>query len=143
MDYLKHPIIQQYLLWNEFGKTIGMSFTILEKGKVDYRLKIEEKHLATPQAAHGGVIAALMDAAVGVACLSAVCEEEKIASTVSLTINFLSPALLNDILIGSSEVIKKGKTVIFVQATIKNQEGKLIATALATLNAYPKNKLEQ
>ena len=141
MDYSKHPIIQQYLIWNEFGKTIGMSFTILEKGVVEYQLTIEKKHLATLHAAHGGVILSLLDAAVGVACLSTVCEENRIASTVSLSTNFLSPAILNDTLTAYSEVIKQGKTVVFVEAKIKNQNGKIIATALATLNTYPIDKI--
>jgi acyl-coenzyme A thioesterase PaaI-like protein len=74
-DLKNHPIIRQYIEWNQFGSLLGMSFDIPEKGKAVYRMRIRQLHLATPFAAHGGSVAALMDAALGVACLSQVCEE--------------------------------------------------------------------
>lgn len=140
-DIKSHPIIQGYINWNQFGVLLGMDFIIPEKGKVEYRLKVEEKHLATPRAAHGGVQAALIDATLGVAALSNVCEENRVVSTVSLTINYISPALLGDEMIGTASVIKQGKNLLFVQGEIVNQNGKLLATASATMNAYPVDKL--
>ncbi len=140
-DIKSHPIIQGYIGWNKFGVLLGMDFEIPEKGSVVYRLKVEEKHLATPRAAHGGVQAALMDAALGVAALSNVCEENRVVSTVSITISYLSPALLGDEMIATATVLKQGKNLAFVHGEIHNQDGKLLATANATMNAYPVEKL--
>lgn len=136
-----HPIIQGYINWNQFGVLLGMDFSIEEEGAVEYRLLVEEKHLATPRAAHGGVQAALMDAALGVAALSKVCTSNLVVSTVSLNINYLSPALLGDTMIARSRVIKQGKSLLFTQAEIQNQDGKVLATASATMNAYSVEKL--
>ena len=41
-------LIEQYNLHNDFGKTIGMYFEIIEPGLVHYFLSIKQKHLATP-----------------------------------------------------------------------------------------------
>ncbi len=140
-DIKLHPIIQGYISWNQFGILLGMDFEIPEKGSVEYRIKVEEKHLATPRAAHGGVQAALMDATLGVAALSNVCEEDRVVSTVTLTINYLRPAFLGDEMIATAKVLKQGKNLLFVNGEIVNQNGVLLATASATMNAYPVEKL--
>jgi len=144
MEELKnHPVIRQYIEWNAFGDLLGMSFTIPAKGSVVYAMKITEMHLATPVAAHGGSIAALMDAALGVACLSKVCEEGRIVSTVSLSIQYLGPALLGDLLTATAHVIKAGNRLLFVEAKITNQHNEIIALASATMNAYPMEKVRR
>lgn len=138
-----HPLIQAYIEYNQFGKLIGMEFNILEKGMVEYKLELKKEHLATPQAAHGGLVSALMDATVGVGALSMVCDEEKLVSTVEMKITFLAPALLGDLLIGKSEILKKGNRLIFCEGEIRNQHNILVAKASATLNAYPYSKVVQ
>lgn len=137
-----HPIILGYIQWNNFGKHLGMDFTIVEAGVVEYRLEIMEMHLATTKASHGGVQAALMDAVLGVAALSEVCSEGKVVSTVSLNVNYLSPAFLGDTLFAKAKVIKRGKSLLFTHGEIYNQNGKCLVTASATMNAYPVEKLQ-
>lgn len=137
---MQHPLIQQYIAKNNFGTLLGMNFTIRESGFVEYFISIQENHLATPNAAHGGVISALLDATVGVGALSSVCQDGKVVSTVEMKVTFFAPALLNDNLKAISNLIKKGNRLIFVEAEIHNQKNELIAKASATLNAYPKEK---
>jgi uncharacterized protein (TIGR00369 family) len=139
-DINNHPLIQAYIHQNLFGETLGMNFTILEEGRVAYHLTIKQKHLATPNAAHGGVISALLDATVGVGALSAVCHDGKVVSTVEMKVTFFAPALLNDQLTATSAVIKKGNRLLFLEADVVNQKNELVAKASATLNAYPKEK---
>lgn len=141
MDYKQHPIILQYIDWNKFGDFLGMDFEVQEKGVVIYEMTIGEKHLATPQAAHGGSLAGLIDAALGVACLTEVCEEDKVVATVSLTVNYIRPALLHDKITAIGQVIKKGKSLLFVEGRVTNQHGELIATASGTMNAYSISKI--
>lgn len=144
MDSLKqHPIIQQYIIWNRFGDLLGMDFEVEAKGHVIYKMTVADNHLATPFAAHGGSVAALIDAALGVACLSQVCDELKVVSTVNLTISYLNPALKNDMLTADARVIKSGKRILFVEGKVSNQKGELIATASATMNAYPVSKISE
>lgn len=139
-DLNQHPLILNYCEANRFGDYLGMQFQIIQPGVVDYRMKITENHLATPKSAHGGVIAGLMDAIVGVGALSCVCSQDKVVSTVEMKISFLRPVALNDELYGVSSVLKAGKRLLFIEGKIYNQRKELIAAATSTMNAYPKAK---
>lgn len=143
IDLKQHPIIQQYIIWNRFGDLLGMDFKVEKKGRVLYTMVINSDHLATPFAAHGGSVAALIDAALGVACLTEVCEEMKVVSTVNLTISFLNPAHKDDVLTADARVTKSGKRILFVEGKVTNQKGELVATASATMNAYPVSKISE
>jgi acyl-CoA thioesterase len=136
-DLNHHPIIQKYIEFNAFGRLIGMSFNITQPGIVDYSLSIQAEHLATPKAAHGGLIAGFLDAVVGVGALSVVCEEGMIVSTVEMKVSYFEPVLLGDQILGKSKMMKRGKRILFMEGEVLNQHGVLVAKASATLNAYP------
>ena len=117
-----------------------MDFEIVSAGIIEYHIQIDEKHLATPIASHGGVVASLMDSTTGISALSLVCEEGFIVSTVELKLNFLAPVSLGDKLIGKSSVLSKGKRLIVTEAEVINQDGKLVAKGMGTFNVYPLKK---
>ena len=135
-------LIEKYIQNNFFGKHIGMDFKIIGPGVVEYSLKIQKKHLATPHAAHGGAISALVDGALGVAGLSMVHQENKVVSTVEYKINFLAPAFLDDQLIAKAKVEQKGNRILIISCDVicANREEKVIAKALGTFNAYDATK---
>lgn len=135
-----HPLIVSYESHNQFGKHLYLKLSIQKEGEIEYEVKVEEKHLATPVAAHGGFISALLDATVGVGALTLVCVDNKIVSTMSLTVSFLNAVYQGDVLISRSKVTKKGKQIIFMEATVINQHGSEVAKASACLNVYPKEK---
>jgi uncharacterized protein (TIGR00369 family) len=135
-------LVDKYIANNHFGKLLGMDFKILAAGLVEYYLTIKTDHLATPHAAHGGVIATLVDAALGVAGLSIVHIENKVVSTVEYKTNFMSPAFLNDTLVATGRVEQKGKRILIISCDVvaSNRNNTLIAKALGTFNAYPAEK---
>jgi uncharacterized protein (TIGR00369 family) len=135
-------LIDQYIAQNNFGKTLGMEFKILEPGLVHYSITIKQEHLATPKAAHGGVISALMDGLLGVTALSVSAKDNNIISTVEFKINFLGPALLGDTLQGIGKVDQQGKRLIITSGEIvcPARNNALIAKAMGTFNAYPAEK---
>ena len=136
-----HPIIEKYIEFNSYGRDLGLHFKIESPGVVSHFLTIKKNHLATPHTAHGGVIAAMMDAVLGVAALSLVCEDLNIVSTVEFKLNFLNPCLLGDELSGESTIEHRGKRIIIVSGTIKSvNRNKVIAKAIGTFNAYPAAK---
>lgn len=131
-------LIDAYNTHNEFGKFLGMHFEVLEPGKTLYKLNIQKHHLATPIAAHGGVIGALVDASLGTAALSAVAQDNKVVSTIEYKLNFLKPVLEGDELEAIGKVVSQGKRILVVHcevycATKNNQQ---VATAIGTFNAY-------
>ncbi|MCO5260537.1 MAG: PaaI family thioesterase [Crocinitomicaceae bacterium] len=134
-------IVELYKMSNEFGRTIDFEYDILPNGDVVNRITIDKKHLATPVAAHGGVLAALADSTLGVAALAESQKEGNLVSTVEFKINYLKPAFLGDVISGVSRVRKVGKKLIFVEADFVNQKDELIATASGTFNQYPFTKV--
>jgi len=138
---MKNQILELYNKTNRFGVLLGMKYEVLKSGEVIYKVKITEDFLATTKTAHGGFIAAFMDAVVGVAALSKVIEEGKVVSTVEMKLNFLKPAILGDELTGNGKVLKTGKSLIISEGKIYNQNNELIAICLATMNAYPFDRL--
>lgn len=135
-------LIEKYRLNNRFGEFLGMDFSLLKPGKIEYRLKIQEFHLATPRSAHGGVIAALIDGALGVAALSAVAHDNKVVSTIEYKLNFLAPVLLEDVLCATAEVVQQGKRLLVVNCDVvcENRNKVCLAKAMGTFNAYPAEK---
>lgn len=135
-------IIGQYIKDNNFGRVVGMDFKIIEPGVVHYFLKINESHLSTPRATHGGVIAAMMDGVLGVAALSKTVLENRIVSTVEFKINYLAPSLLGDELMGVGKIENAGKRLMITSGDIvcTNRNNLVIAKAMGTFNAYPVEK---
>ena len=134
-------LIEQYNTHNEYGKYLGMEFKVIEPGLVNYFLTITSNHLATPQAAHGGVIASLMDGLLGVTALSATQHHQQIVSTVEFKINFLNAAFEGDVLKGIGKVEQQGKRLLVVSGDIICEKRNcIIAKAIGTFNAYPAEK---
>ena len=140
INYLNHPIVQGYIKANRFGRLLGMNFEVVGPGDVNYTMAVTESHLATPIAAHGGSISALMDASMGVCALSQVLADNKVVSTIEMKISFVSPGLLGDTLFGTASIVKTGKRILFVEGKIVNQKGAIIAVATGTFNSYPSEK---
>lgn len=133
-------ILERYKESNNYGRFLDMDFEIIKPGSVRYKLKIREEHLATPIAAHGGVVAGLIDGAIGVAGLTHAAQNSQLISTVSLNINYLKPVELGDELTAFGTVISAGKRLIYTEASVRNQNDVEVAKASGVLNAFPAEK---
>lgn len=136
-----HKILEQYNSFNEFGRAQEMFFEYHSPGKITYKMTVKKEHMATPLAIHGGVLAAMMDAVLGVSALSLACEDNNLVSTVEFKINYLQPATLGDVLVGTATIESKGKRIIIVSGSIeaKNRNA-IVAKGMGTFNAYPLEK---
>ncbi len=137
---MNKDILDRYNKTNHFGRLMGMEYEVQSSGEIYYTIEVKKEHLATKTAAHGGFIAAVMDAVVGVAALSKMIDQDKVVSTVEMKLNFLQPAFLGDYLIGKGKVVKSGKRIVVVEGEIYNQKKEMLAICLATMNAYPFEK---
>lgn len=138
-------ILKKYNKVNTFGDLLGLELTVIEPGKVEYRMEITAKHLSNPAAAHGGAIAAMMDGILGVSALSLATESKKLVSTVEFKINYFAPIKLGDKLVGVGQVVFEGNRLISSEGAIycENENMNLVCKGLGTFNAYPveKNKM--
>jgi uncharacterized protein (TIGR00369 family) len=136
-----NEIIEVYKKINNFGRENQMRFNILAPGKVEYFMEIQEKHLATPLAAHGGVIAAFMDAILGVTALTHSSQDKNLVSTVEFKIHYFKPVLAGDTLHAIGQIESAGKRIIVCSAEIFAQNRALkVAKGMGTFNAYPLEK---
>lgn len=135
-------LIEKYIRTNNFGRVVGMEFKVITPGTVEYSVTVTKDHLATPTTAHGGMISALVDGALGTAALSLVAHEYRAVSTVEYKINYLSPSFLNDQLVAKAKVDHAGKRIIISSCEVYciNRDNKLIAKAMGTFNAYDAKK---
>lgn len=133
-------LIEIYHQVNNFGRENNMKLTVVKPGEIIYEMEVLEKHLATLNTIHGGMIAALMDGVIGVAALSLVAQDKKLVSTVEFKLNYFKPAYLGDVLKGYGRVDNAGKRIISTSGEIYNQKGEVVAKAMGTFNAYPFDK---
>jgi uncharacterized protein (TIGR00369 family) len=78
----------------------------------------------------GGMLSAMLDDTMGPAVL-VMSEGRLYTTTISMTVNFLSPARPGPI-IGEAHVIQLGKTIAFVEARLIAEDGTMLATASAS-----------
>jgi uncharacterized protein (TIGR00369 family) len=78
----------------------------------------------------GGFLSAMLDPAMAAAAI-VMSESRLYTSTVSITVNFLTPAKPGPI-IAEAKVTQLGKTIAFVEGKLLAQDGTLLATATAS-----------
>lgn len=83
-------------------------------------------------AIHGGMTAAMMDDVVALAAGLTI-EWGQITPTLEMKVSYLAQAKPGTRLIAEARTIRRGGTVIFLDADLKDDAGKLIATASSTV----------
>lgn len=141
MENFTEVLMAKYKETNQYGRVNGMELLSYENGRIEYRMVITKDHLATPTTAHGGIIAGYMDGIIGVAALTESSKNLNLVSTVEFKINYLRPAKIGDVLLGSGVVISAGKRIIIAKGEINDEQtGEMVAIATGTFNAYPYQK---
>jgi uncharacterized protein (TIGR00369 family) len=129
---------------NHYGRANGMALTVPQPGAADYRMVVREEHLSSPNTCHGGVLAGLMDAALGAAALTLAFTTQEFVSTVEFKMNFLHAVHLHDALEARGRVDHTGNTLIVTSCVIyRVAEGKdpvAVARGMGTFNRYPASK---
>ena len=113
-----------------FMQNIGdLSFKKIDETNYEFGIKVEEKFLNTGKIAHGGFIATIADTGMGNAAHIAAGNTRSV--TINLDIKFISAGKQGDILVGKVEILKKTKTLVFINCKILNSKG-IVATASGT-----------
>ena len=121
-----------------FWDYVGMKEVELENGHSVIRVEITENLLQRRGIVHGGMLATLIDAAVGSAVRSTL-SDEQYSATVELKINYLKPAT-GIYLLATGKVVQRGKTLAVGTAEIVNDEGTLVAMGTGTFMVFTKSR---
>lgn len=132
--------IQIFKSINQYDIENKLEFEIHSPGAITYKMDIQNKHLSSPQIAHGAVVAGFMDCVLGLSALSLAVTEANLTSTVEFKINYIRPVKLGEKLIGSGRVVHKGKSLIISSGEVKTLSGELVAVGQGTFNTYPFSK---
>ena len=104
-----------------FMQNIGdLSFKKLDQSNFQFGIKITEKFLNTGGIAHGGFISTIADTGMGSAAHQVA--GNKRCVTISLDIKFISAALPREILRGKVIILKRTKSLVFVNCEIRNEK---------------------
>ena len=105
----------------------GLYFREISENEYEFKATIKEFHLNKREITHGGFICSLIDSGAGTAVHRTT--GQKSCVTVSLDIKFIAPSRIGDDLIGNVQILKKTKSMVFVNCTLK-KEDQLIASAI-------------
>jgi uncharacterized protein (TIGR00369 family) len=98
--------------------------------------EIEERHLNRAGAVHGGALMTLMDSACGqLATWAADPAERPRAATVSLSANFILPAVRGPLRI-TARNLGGGRSLRFTECSIVDADGRLCATGQASFRRF-------
>jgi uncharacterized protein (TIGR00369 family) len=84
---------------------------------------------------HGGMLAAMLDETLSPA-LAATLDPGQFAPTLEIKVNFISPAKVGRIF-GTGRVLRRGRSVCFLEGQLHDPDGKPPATATATSKIGP------
>ena len=104
----------------------GLLFKTISEVEYQFKAKINANHLNAAGIAHGGFIAAFVDAGAGTAAHRATNQSPCV--TISLDLKFISAVHLGQELIGITKIQKKTKTMVFLTCELTSAN-KIVATA--------------
>jgi uncharacterized protein (TIGR00369 family) len=119
--------------WQE---TVGARVAEVEPGRVVVELEAHAGHQHEGGMVQGGVITQIADAAMGLSLLT-LQPEEQVNTTVELKINFIRPVIEGRIR-AVGRVVQMRNSLLFSEAEVFDQDGRLVAHATSTCLAVPK-----
>ena len=114
---------------NPFLKLVGASLEEAKDGHSRYTLDLRSELVNIHQAAHGGVIMTILDAAMASAAVSKT-GFTTIVMTIDMSISFMRPGVGRLTIRGG--VIGGGATVSFCEAEITDESGAMVAKGLGS-----------
>ena len=124
-------IIEDRVSGAPFYELLGLSVETLAQGEARVKMKASTRLHNTTGIVHGGAIAALADAASGVAMATLIPGGSRRIITVEQKVNFIAPVREGD-LIGTGKVFWSEGDIAVSEAEIRDDEGNLVARSIAT-----------
>ena len=104
----------------------------VEKGTVNVAYNTTDALANRYGAIHGGMTAAMLDDVISLAA-GLVIEWGQITPTLEMKVSYIAQAKPNTRILAEARTIRRGGTVIFLEADLKDETGKLLATASSTV----------
>jgi uncharacterized protein (TIGR00369 family) len=121
-----------------FVAHLGLTTEALGEGTARLSMPLPEHFTNSLGTAHGGVIMSLLDVALCTAARTLHPDSIGVI-TIDLSVSFIGGAG-GERLVADARVLKDGRSMSFVEAEAKNEDGSLVAKAIATVRVRLKEK---
>ena len=105
----------------------GLNLKKINDTEYEFSVDIKEMHLNTGQIAHGGFLSTIADTGMGTAAHRVAGDRRCV--TINLDMKFISASMLDDALKGTVKILKKTKTLIFINCEISNDKGIVVSSS--------------
>lgn len=135
-DIAKYPPNIQAILKRPAPGAVVLGQELLdidvEAGQVRVAYNTTEQLANRYGAIHGGMTAAMLDDVISLAAGLSI-EWGQITPTLEMKVSYIAQGKIGARIIAEARTIRRGGTVIFLEADLKDEAGKLIATASSTV----------
>jgi uncharacterized protein (TIGR00369 family) len=105
----------------------GLDLKKIDDTKYEFSVKVKEMHLNTGKIAHGGFLSTIADTGMGTA--AHIVAGDRRCVTINLDIKFISAGMLSDNLKGVVKILRKTRTLVFINCEISNDKGIVVFAA--------------
>jgi uncharacterized protein (TIGR00369 family) len=132
MTATRNSLIRAFLPASPFARRLGLEIEHLDAGGAELRLPFDAEHATFGDTVHGGAIAALIDTAGMVAAWGDDQPTDTPAgATVSMAVDYVAAARGSD-LVARARVVRRGRSLCFVQVDVVDEDERVVATGLVT-----------
>jgi|TARA_B110000881_G_scaffold39666_1_gene32143 uncharacterized protein (TIGR00369 family) len=105
----------------------GLDLKKINDTEYVFSVKVKDMHLNTGKIAHGGFLSTIADTGMGTAAHKVAGDRRCV--TINLDMKFISASMLNDNLKGAVKILKKTKTLVFINCEISNDKGIVVSAS--------------
>ena len=105
----------------------GLSLKKIDESNYEFKVEVKNIHLNAGRTAHGGFLSTIADTGMGTAAHQSA--GNKRCVTISLDVKFIYPALEGQFLDGFIVILKRTKSLVFIECKIYNQKSIVILSS--------------
>ena len=105
----------------------GLDLKKIDGTNYEFTVKVKDIHLNTGKIAHGGFLSSIADTGMGTAAHKVAGDRRCV--TINLDMKFISASMLDDLLKGTVKILKKTKTLVFINCEISNVKGIVVSAS--------------
>ena len=105
----------------------GLDLKKIDGTNYEFTVKVKDIHLNTGKIAHGGFLSSIADTGMGTAAHKVAGDRRCV--TINLDMKFISASMLDDVLKGTIKILKKTKTLVFINCEISNDKGIVVSSS--------------
>jgi uncharacterized protein (TIGR00369 family) len=102
----------------------GLELKKTNQTEYEFLVEVKEMHLNTGQIAHGGFLSTIADTGMGTAAHQVAGDRRCV--TINLDLKFIAAGKLGEKLSGKVKILKKTRTLVFINCEITNDKGPVV-----------------